>query len=361
MHSKYFHPLVVSEIKKLTKDCVQVSFAIPNEFKKEFTFLPGQYITFEHQFGKESLRRSYSICSIPEDENISVAIKHISGGKFSTYANKELKTGAILNAMKPTGNFLIPSSNSSKNHIVLFAAGSGITPIISIIKQLLKSQVETSISLFYGNRNTESIIFREELEALKNKFLSRFDIHYVFSKEKIGSPLFYGRIDNLKCNKFSGVFFNTQEVDSFMLCGPSEMIFSVKQSLTNLGVDSQKIHFELFNTDGIQKTETKTEEITKELLHNQSQVSIKMDGDIFDFKLEYGGLNLLDAALKNGADLPYACKGGVCSTCKAKLTSGEVSMDINYALEPDELEAGYILMCQAHPRSQQISIDYDQK
>ncbi len=362
MSSKYFQSLVVKNIDKQTKDSVKITFDIPEELKDNFKYIAGQYLTIRKSINGEDLRRSYSICTSPEEDIISIAVKKVEDGRFSTYAVDLLKEGDSLEVMYPTGNFVYQPPIDIKTQVVFFAAGSGITPVMSHIKHLLMSYPDIQIVLFYGNRNFDSILFREELEGIKNKYLSRFALYHVFSKEKMGIPLQYGRIDGDKCSQFSGKFFTPENTDAYLLCGPAEMIFSVKDALVSLGVDTSKIHFELFNTDGIvakaKETRREVDPVNDGL---SSKVSIKMDGDVFEFSVGYNGINLLDAALANGADLPYACKGGVCSTCKAKLTEGDITMDLNYALEPDELEAGYILLCQSHPRSQKISVDFDQK
>ena len=362
MSSKYFSNLVVKDIDKQTKDSVKITFDIPADLKNDFKYVAGQYLTIKKDINGEDLRRSYSICTAPEEDTISIAVKKVEDGRFSTFAVDRLKVGDSLEVMHPTGNFVYNPPLDTRGQVVFFAAGSGITPVMSHIKHLLKTYPDIQIVLFYGNKNFESIIFREELEGIKNKYLTRFALYHVFTKEKIGIPIQFGRIDGEKCQKFSGKFFDPEDADAYLLCGPAEMIFGVRDALTELGVDSSKIHFELFNTDGILAKNMENKSVSDpENDGLSSTVSIKMDGDIFEFSVGYNDVSLLDGALKNGADLPYACKGGVCSTCKAKLTEGNVSMDLNYALEPDELEAGYILLCQSHLRSEKIRVDFDQK
>lgn len=356
--SKKFHDIYVESVHRETEDSVVVSFDIPNDLRDSFTFVSGQYLTLEALIDGEDVRRSYSLCSAPFEKKWEVAIKRVEGGKFSTHANTLLKAGDKLKVLEPDGNFMLNTDKANKNHYVAFAAGSGITPIMSMVKSVLKNEVDSKFTLFFGNRSFDTIIFRDELEALKNQYLNRLSVHHILSKEKLGSPLFFGRIDGAKCSKFGSVFFDPQDVHSFYLCGPSQMIFSVRDELSNLGVDSSKIHFELFNTDDI-KIERKEEKITFDP-ETESRVTIILDEESFDMPLAYGGVSVLDAALAAGADLPYACKGGVCSTCKAKITEGEVVMDLNYALEPDELENGYVLTCQSHPRSSKLTVNFDE-
>lgn len=361
MNHKFFNSLSVVKIEKKTKECVAVTFEIPDELKNKFVFKAGQYFTLQKEINGEDIRRSYSICSSPDETGITIAIKKLDHGKFSTWANTKLKVGDKLDVMPPSGNFIIPE-NPEPHEFVFFAAGSGITPIISQIKFILKKYPKAGVTLFFGNKNFESIIFREELETLKNKYIQRIAIHHIFTKEKTGVPLLYGRIDKEKCILLSKHLFNIHTADAFFICGPNDMIFEVKEALVEIGVPIAKIHMELFNTEGLRRDIDKSAtELTGTEKSQLSEIAIQLDGDVFEFELEYGGQNLLDAALANGADLPFACKGGVCSTCKAKITKGDVVMDINYALEPYEVEAGFVLLCQSHPRSPQIYIDFDQK
>lgn len=355
--SHKFISLTVNDIIRQNKDCVEVVFKIPQNLKEAFNYQSGQYLTIRKNINGEEVRRSYSICSAPQEDKICIAIKEIKDGKFSTFANQSLRIGDTLEVMPPMGNFLLAPSATN---FVFFVAGSGITPVLSQIKTILANKSNANVTLFYGNRNFGSIIFREELEALKNKFIGRLAIHHVFTKEKIGIPLMYGRIDKEKCQAFAKALFNISSTDQFLLCGPAEMIFDVKDALVTLGVAPDKINFELFSTEGIKRIPVNNT-LNESEKDRESEVVIQMDGDIFEFSLEYGGQNILDAALAAGADLPYACKGGVCCTCKAKLTEGEVVMDLNYALEPDEVAAGYVLLCQSHPRSANIYVDFDQK
>jgi len=352
-----FYSLKVSAVEKATPDCVVISFDVDEQLKGLFHFKPGQYITIRYNHNNEELRRSYSICSDPDAGKLSVAVKQVADGRFSGYANKQLCVGDVLDVMPPAGQFLLKPRQ--KPYIVFFASGSGITPIICQIRYLLKHDPLAKAVLFYGNKNFESVIFREELEGLKNKYIDRLAVHYIFSKEKLGSPAFFGRINSEKCLTFSKYFFQADQTDQFLICGPSDMIFQVKDTLNNLDIPDTRIRFELFSSEGIPRKAEKESQVVEAGL--SSSITIKLDGDIFEFPLQYNGECILDTALKNGADLPYACKGGVCSTCKAKILEGEVDMDINYALEPDELAAGYVLTCQAHPRTPKVVVDFDQK
>lgn len=358
MGQNKFYSLEISKIQRKTKDCITITFLIPSELSDVFRFKAGQYLTLRKQIENVDVRRSYSICSIPDSGEITIGIKKVEGGLFSSYAHTQLKKGDKIDVMPPAGNFTV---NPKHKNLLFFASGSGITPVFSQISDILRHTHDATVTLVYGNKNFESIIFREEIEALKNKFFNRIAVHHIFSKEKTGIPLYYGRIDADKCKAMSKVLFNIEDTDGFMICGPNDMIFNVKDALIELGVPEEKIHFELFSTKGLKSSfaERKPQNETDE--SHKSEISVQMDGDIFEFTVAYSGDNLLDAAIAHGADLPYSCKGGVCSTCKAKITEGKVEMDLNYALEPYELDAGYVLLCQSHPRSAKVFIDFDQK
>jgi ring-1,2-phenylacetyl-CoA epoxidase subunit PaaE len=356
----HFHSLQVKEVKKETSDCVSVAFEIPEASKADFSFVQGQNIAIKAIINGEELRRSYSICSSPLDGELRIAIKKVPNGRFSSFANTQLKKGDTLSVMPPTGSFFTPLNPAQQKHYVAFAAGSGITPILSLIKTTLATEPQSEFTLVYGNRNRSAIIFREQLEALKNKYMNRFRICYILSREKTDAPVNYGRIDAAKCEQLSGTLIHPASCDEFFICGPEAMIFSVRDWLLANGVAQPKIHFELFTVPGAaQNVVAQTASDLKQFDGKTSNVTVRLDGVSFDFTLPYNGDSVLDTALKEGADLPYACKGAVCCTCRAKLTEGKVHMDANYALSDDEIEQGYILTCQSHPRSEKIVVDFD--
>jgi len=359
----HFHQLTITDVRKETNGCISVAFDIPTHLKNEFAFTQGQNITIKTIIDGEELRRSYSICSSPFDNELRIAIKKIPGGKFSGWADRYLKRNSIIDVLPPTGKFFTQLDAAHKKNYIAFAAGSGITPLFSIIKTTLFTEPHSSFTLVYGNKNRASIIFKEELEALKNKFINRFSIHHILSREKTETPLNQGRIDTEKCETIFQHLVSIKDCDEFFICGPEAMIFSVKEYLEGKGVEKNKVHFELFTVPGQKQSGSAgPESITQLAGHNKiSNVTIKLDGISFDFKLPYNGEAILDAALQLGADLPFACKGGVCATCRAKLLTGEVTMDNNYALEPEEIKNGYILTCQSHPRSEKVFIDFDQR
>jgi ring-1,2-phenylacetyl-CoA epoxidase subunit PaaE len=357
----HFHSLAVKKIEKETEDCVAVSFEVPPSLTETFQFTQGQSLTFRKVFNGEEQRRNYSICSSPFDGELKVAIRKVPGGLFSTYANEELKPGDILDVMPPVGNFYTGLDPAQKKNYVAFAAGSGITPILSIIKTTLATEPKSSFTLVFGNRSKSTIIFKEALEALKDKYLDRFRLIHILSREKTDVPLNSGRIDVPKCDMLFEKLIDIKKIDDYFLCGPEEMIFCLRDFLQEKGVSKRNIHFELFTVPGQKKSTVTTSEVEETETGEKSNVSVKLDGIVFDFKLSYNGQSVLDAALKQGADLPYACKGGVCCTCKARLLEGKVEMDENWGLEADEIEAGYILTCQSHPRTEKIFVDFDVK
>ena len=357
----HFHPLRVKKVERETDDCVSITFDVPQELKEVFQFKQGQTLTIKKRIGAEEIRRNYSICSSPFDNKLQVAVKKVEGGLFSAFANDELKAGDVLDVLPPTGKFYTELCPSQKKNYVAFAAGSGITPVLSIIKTTLLTEPQSSFTLVYGNRTKASIIFKEELEALKDKFIDRFRVYHILSRERSEVDINYGRIDVEKLELFFAKLIDIKSCDEFFLCGPEEMIFCIKGYLAGRGVSSDKIHFELFTVPGQKKGTRDIEQQTKEEQGPMAKVSVKLDGIVFDFDLAYESENILDAALKQGADLPYACKGGVCTACKARLTEGEVDMDVNWGLEPDEVEKGFILTCQSHPKTKKVTVDFDAK
>ncbi len=356
----HFHPLKVRDIKRETEDCVSIGFDISPEQWAAFNFREGQNITLKKTINGQDVRRSYSICTAPHEKTLRVAVKKVEGGVFSRFANLELKDGDEIEVLPPTGTFNAKMKEGLSGNYLAIAAGSGITPVVSIIKHTLLTQPGSTFTLLYNNRNRQSIIFFEELEAIKNKFMGRFNLVYIFSREKTEAAINSGRINADKLRELNKIVPYTR-FDSIYLCGPEEMIFTASDFFKQLGIPGSKVHFELFTTPG-QTAFNKAR--PADVAYNPgdfSQVSVKLDGRTVEFALAYEGNSILDAALAAGADLPYACKGGVCASCKAKLTEGKIEMDVNYALEEEEVAQGFILTCQAHPRTPVISVDFDVK
>ncbi len=353
----HFQPLKVKKIIRETPDCVSISFDVPENIQKDFMFREGQNITIRYRRNEEEIRRSYSICTAPHEMELKVAVKKVPGGIFSAYANEELKAGDVLEILPPTGKFNAKLSEKKGEHFLAIAAGSGITPVISIIKHSLQTKTDARFTLIYVNRNRQSIIFFDELESLKNKFMERFQLINILSRERLDTELFYGRLDAEKLNELEHLVpFTT--VDQAYICGPEAMIFTAKSFLESKGISPGKIHFELFSTPGAVAVKNEVSNTTHKT-GAVSRVSIHLDGRTMEFDLPMDGPSILDAALQQGADLPYACKGGVCATCRAKLEEGKVDMTLNYALEKEEIEQGFILTCQSHPRTAKISVNFD--
>ncbi len=361
--ASHFSKLRVADVRRETADCVSVAFAIPEDLREVFRFIQGQNITVRTRIGEEEVRRSYSICSSPFEKELRIAVKKVPGGVFSTYANELLRMGDELEVLPPSGKFYTSLDPARTKNYLAFAAGSGITPILSLIKTVLGTEPESHFTLVYGNRHRPSIIFREELEGLKNRYIRRLALHHILSREKMDISLHQGRIDADKCGELCDKLIDLKGIDEVFLCGPTEMIFTIKSWLEEKGVDSRKIHFELFNTQEGRVSAGRTDNSTAKapLTGKLSQVTVRLDGISYNFGLSFDGDSVLDAALQQGADLPFACKGGVCCTCRAKLLEGNVEMEVNYALEEEELAAGFILTCQAHPRTERVVIDFDSK
>ena len=357
--TSHFYPLHIREIRRETAETVSIAFDVPEELREAFHFIPGQYLTLRTTIDGADIRRSYSICSAPHENELRVAIKKEEGGVFSTFANEQLRAGDVLQVMPPQGRFYVELSPENSKLYVAFVVGSGITPIISILKSTLEQEPHSRFLLFYGNRGFDHIVFREQLEALKNRYPERLAVHHVLSRESLGSDLFFGRINADKCRVYARYFFQPQAVDHFFLCGPETMVFEVKETLEQLGVAAQKIHFELFTTAGMQQKRAGKPAASASENSFDASVTVIQDGVQFDFLLPSDGSTLLDAAMRAGADLPFSCKGGVCSTCKARILDGQVNMEVSYGLEADEIAAGYVLTCQSHPTTKRVVVSFD--
>ena len=360
--SKQFHPLRVMDLHRETEHAVVITFDVPAELRDTFSFIQGQYLTLEHTIEGNPVRRSYSICSGLDDGELKVAIKHVEGGVFSTWANRQLKAGDMLNVMAPRGDFYTQINPEQARNYLCICAGSGITPVLSIMKTVLAHEPGSTVTLLYGNQRTATMMFRNELAFLKNAYIERFHWINIFSREPQEVELFSGHLDNRKGGALNRRLIHIRGFDEFFLCGPEAMISEVSRGLRGEGVNEENIHFELFAASA----ETARQAIERHQARVQayqgqvSTVSILADGREYSFELSADGENILDAGLRNGVDLPFSCKGGVCATCKARLIEGEVDMDLNQALRPEEIDNGYILTCQAHPVAKKIVVDFDQ-
>lgn len=353
-----FHKIKVSDIYKETKDCSVVSFEIPEELQQNFSFKQGQHLTLKQVINDEDVRRSYSLCSSPLDNQWKVAIKQIPGGVFSTYANTKLKAGDTLEIMEPSGNFNVDIDPTKPRNLIAFAAGSGITPLLSIIKTHLLAEPNSTFKLFYLNRTVKSIIFKEEIEQLKNQFFGRFQVFYFLTKEQRDIPFLNGRFDTEKLQILTKTFIDIEDTSDCFICGPQEMIFLIRDELEAAGLDKSRIHYELFYSG---TSDVENQHIAEVLEHKVegTDVTIFDGGKEFHFIMEEEYDNILDGALAAGADLPFACKGGVCSTCKCKVIEGAVEMKINYALEEKEVANNFVLSCQAVPTTEKVVVDFD--
>lgn len=349
-----FHNIKIKDIKKETAESVSIAFDVPSALSKEFQFEAGQYITLRATINNEDIRRSYSICAAPYENEIRVGVKQIANGKMSTFLNQSVKVGDELSIMPPVGNF------TAKNHtanIVGIAAGSGITPVLSLLKTVLKAGGK--FTLFYGNVNENSAMFKSDLDALLAKNPSQLSVYYTYDEgKKMGLPeMACGRIDNEKMNAFIRENLALLKADGFYICGPEPMINSVNDALKYVGVAKEKIHFELFTAPTIKEDVSTPKPVSS--FKGTSKMKVIMDGEEFEFELKSDGESILDAAMKQGADAPFSCKGAVCCTCKAQVIEGSAIMDMNYALSDDEVAEGFILTCQAHPTAEKVVVDYD--
>ncbi len=374
-----FHELEVAEVRRLTADAVEVTFAVPEDLVDDYDYAPGQYVALRKQLpdaegALHEVRRSYSICAEPQPGEIRVAIKRDLGGLFSTWANDNLAAGDTVDVMSPTGAFISkhqmtelndPESidTDTEHTFVAVAAGSGITPVIAIARTVLAANENVRFDLVYSNKAAMDVMFLEELADLKDRYPSRFALHHVLTREQRISPLLSGRIDHEKLSTLLSTVIQPETVDEWFLCGPFELVQMVRDELTGLGVDQDKVRFELFTTGDPKKGRPEG--------NIGRPVEVDEKGENFDITFTLDGLQgevkspkgqretVLNAALRVRPDVPFACAGGVCGTCRAKVVEGSVDMDENYALEQDEIEKGYVLTCQSHPTSDKLVLSFD--
>jgi ring-1,2-phenylacetyl-CoA epoxidase subunit PaaE len=364
-----FNPLEVSDVRRLTSDSVEVTFAVPEDLADEYDYAAGQYVALRamvpsYDGTPVELRRSYSICAAPKRGEIKVGIKKDTGGLFSTWANESLKAGDSIEVMSPQGTFVSKADllhPGAGQHLVAIAAGSGVTPVMAITRSVLDSDPDATVDLVYANRSSSDVMFVEELADLKDVYPSRLALHHVLSREQRISPLLTGRLDAEKLEALLQHVLRTEDTDEWFLCGPMDLVQLVRDQLEANGVQAERIRFELFTTG----------EVGDPSGAHGKPVEVSDDAETRDIEFQLDGLRgsiatpveahetILNAALRARPDVPFACAGGVCGTCRAKLVSGDVSMDQNYALEPEEIDAGYILTCQAHPTTEKVVVDYD--
>ncbi|MCH2215617.1 MAG: FAD-binding oxidoreductase [Flavobacteriales bacterium] len=360
-----FHQLKIKNVRQETSECVSISFDIPIDLKSEFQYKQGQYITIKETLNGEELRRSYSACSSPVvDHDLRIAVKEIENGRMSGFLNNGVKVGQVLEVMKPMGNFYTEMPASTPKVYVGFAAGSGITPILSLLKTALKSDDNSKFTLFYGNKSTSDIIFKSELEELSQEYDGRLRVIHLLSREETVDPLLSGRLSKEKCRELLLKYSPTASADEYFICGPYDMIMGINDELLERGVSKEQIHYELFSTpkseedEGDEMDPAQTLGDGKTAIEN-SKMRVILDEEEVDIPIS-SNENILDLILDAGLDAPYACTGGSCCTCRAKITEGRAVMDVNYALTDKEVSDGYVLTCQAHPTTPSIVVDFDE-
>lgn len=353
-----FHRLTIQDVRRETPDAVSIAFAVPDDLAEAYHFTPGQYLTLKTAIGGEEVRRSYSICSGAHEGELRIAVKRLDGGLFSCFANETLKPGDSIEVMPPMGRFgVAPDPEAARLHVG-FAAGSGITPIMSIIRTVLAREPRSRFVLFYGNRSSGSIIFKDELEDLKDRFVDRLAVHHVLSREMQDIDLLHGRLSGEKAEALIQTVGQPSAVDHVFLCGPFGMIEEVSETLKRIGIAAEKIHTEVFTPSGdpVKAPRPAARAATEESIG--AALTLRLDGATHQIAMR-ADETVLDAALRQGLDLPYSCRGGMCCTCRAKVTEGAGQMDQNFSLEPWELEAGFALTCQLRPTTPAIGIDFD--
>ncbi len=350
-----FHTLKVRDIRRETPEAVSVAFEVPPQQQPEYQFKQGQYVTLKMNIGGEELRRSYSLCSSPfSEKELRVAIKEVAGGKLSTYINRDLKVGDQIEVMTPMGNFHTVLSGSSARHYVLVAGGSGITPMMSILKSVLYVEKKSRVTLIYANKNEESTIFKKEIESIASSN-PNLEVAYVFESPEQTMPELQTGIITIPRAKALFEHYKCLNADEYFICGPAPMMENVKFTLEGMKIPKEKIHIEYFTAvlDAVNKAESPTAANVK------AKVKVMQYGIETEFDLETSGISILEAAIEAGVDAPFSCKGAVCCTCRAKVLEGKVKMDANFALTDEEVEEGFILTCQSHPITDNVVVDYD--
>ncbi len=350
-----FHRLRIREVRRETPECVSLAFDVPAELAAEYRFVQGQHLNVRAVLDGEEVRRSYSICSGVDDGELRVAIKKVPGGRFSVWANEALKAGDAIDVMTPEGRFFTPLQPDAARHYVAFAAGSGITPVLSLVRTTLAREPRSRFTLVYGNRRLASTMFHEALWELKDRYLSRFVIYNVFSREAQEVELFNGRIDAAKTRAFLDTLIPAAGIDEAFVCGPASMIDEVEAALLEAGVAREHVHVERFGVPGGAAAPVDDADAA------EARVTLVVDGVRREIDFHRGQHSILEAGRAAGIDLPFSCQGGMCSTCRAKLLEGEVRMAKNYALEPHEVAAGFVLTCQSYPLTSRVVVSFDDR
>ncbi|MGH6877755.1 MAG: 2Fe-2S iron-sulfur cluster-binding protein [Rhizomicrobium sp.] len=353
-----FHPLKIVEVRRETAEAVSIRFDIPDDLKETFRFRAGQHLTLRTKIGGEDVRRNYSVCMAPSENEIRIAVKQMPAGTFSVWANMELREGATVEVLPPMGRFVLPEADGPSPNYVALAGGSGITPVISILKTVLETKPQSRFTLLYGNRDTASIMFLEELAALKNRYLDRLELYHFLEYEAEEIELFNGRLDRAKCEEVLSGLIDVAAVDAFFICGPGPMMDAAEAALLAHGVPADRIFIERFTTSAPTAEQLARNEALQQKAAGTGLV-VTLDGRRLRIPFDAGKGNILETVQAAGLPAPYACKSGVCTTCRAKIISGEVTMKKNYGLSEAELAQGYVLTCQAVPTSDQVVLSYD--
>lgn len=356
--SLHFHSLRIKEVRPDTEEAVVVSFDVPLALQETFRFTPGQYLTLRHQVQGQDLRRSYSICAGADDGELRIGVRKVDGGVFSSFVHGGLKAGDEIQVFPPQGRFCLAPLGQGR-HVLGIAAGSGITPILSIMRTLLAREPRSRFTLIYANRRQASTMFKEEIEDLKNRYMTRLTLHPVFSREAMDSPLMAGRLDRAKLAEFLQALVPAALIDEAFVCGPFQMNDEAEAALKEAGVPEERIHIERFGTPEMQRGEPAPHEVKEG--DAQSIVTIVRDGVSREIEFNRHDPSILDAAARAGMEVPFSCKSGVCSTCRCKLIEGEVRMDKNFALDKHEVAAGFVLSCQAHALTPRVVISFDER
>jgi len=356
-----FYSLVISKVTALTKESISVEFDCPEDLKQTFHYQQGQHLTLRCMINGEDIRRSYSICGDSRTQILEIGIKRIKDGVFSNYANQEFKVGMTVDVMAPQGHFYSQLNESNQKHYLCIAAGSGITPVLSQIRSIFSCEKNSRITLIFVNKSTNLMMFREQLSFIKNEHMNRFEWVNLYTLEQHELPIFNGRLSANKLSELdSAHIIDLNVFDEAFLCGPEAMVQDISGILEYHGLNHENVHFELFFADSAEEnSELHQQQLSDKYGDQLSRVTVKISGRSSQFDLEFSGDNILDAALEQGADLPYSCKSGVCATCKAHLVKGKVEMDQNFSLTDDEVERNMILTCQSHPISAEVEIDFD--
>ncbi len=353
--AQHFHPLEIQDVRRETADCISVAFAVPEAVKDSFAFQSGQYVTLRAEVGDQELRRSYSLCSAPHHAEWRVAIKRVDDGMFSQWAHALLQAGETIDVLPPDGHFRYPPQGETPRNVLLLAAGSGITPILSILTTLLETESATNVTLVYGNRRVKDIIFKEQIEDLRDQYLARFQLIHTLSGEGQDAPIANGRLDGAKLSQLFSTLISPKKFDHVYICGPNEMISSCAEACVQAGIALDHIHKELFGAPTGAQPRAKRSASSVD----GAKVLVVADGIERELLVPFRGDSVLDIVLRAGIDVPYACKAGVCCTCRAQVLEGEVRMDANYTLERHEVDRGFVLTCQSHPLTPVVKLSYD--